>query len=189
MSVEEYFELDRVTPDGKYEYYDGFVRLMAGGTNQHSIVCANTITALNIALRGSGCRTFTSDARVQLSPRRYVYPDVTVSCDPKDLREPLPIRSPRVAFEVLSPSTASFDRNKKSNMYRACSTIEAFVLIDPLQLSVEVFQRDGVFWHHFPYNTPDAIVEITPLGVHIPIAEFYQDIELPPELPLPDSQP
>ncbi|MBA3826600.1 MAG: Uma2 family endonuclease [Ktedonobacterales bacterium] len=188
ITVEEYFELDRNMVDAKYEYYDGYVRLMAGGTPQHAMICMNVGAALTAALRGSKCRAFTSDARVQVSQKRYVYPDVTVSCSAEDILDPTAIRSPRVVFEVLSPNTAGFDRNKKSNMYRACPSIEAIVLIDPQQLSVEVLLRDGDFWHHFSYYTADAVVEIPPLGVHIPIAEFYQDIELPPELPLPDSR-
>ncbi len=189
ISVEAYFALDDNAVDAKYEYYNGYVRLMAGGTNQHSIICMNIGTALSNALRGSGCRAFTSDARVELSPNSYVYPDVTVSCSPKDLTESYPVRSPRVVFEVLSPSTANYDRKEKTKWYRACASIEAFVLIDPEQLLVEVFQRDGVFWHHFPYDTADALIDIAPLGIQIPIAEFYQDIDLPPVPQPPFAQP
>ena len=183
ISVEAYLELDRTTLEGKYEYYDGFVRLMAGGTPQHAMISMNIGTTLNIALRESSCHVFTSDGRVQLSTAHYVYPDVTVSCSPEDTRDPTAIRSPRVVFEVLSPSTEKSDRNQKANMYRACASIEAYVLIDPQQLSVEVYQRMGVFWQHFLYNTPDAIVDIAPLGAQIPILEMYRGVELLPISP------
>jgi Uma2 family endonuclease len=189
MTVEAYFELDRATPDGKYEYYDGYVRLMAGGTPQHSIICMNVGNALSIVLRGTGCRAFTSDARVQISLAQYVYPDVTVSCSAEDIRDPTAVRSPQVIFEVLSPSTEKWDRNQKANSYRACATIAAYVLIDPQQLSVEVYQRVGVFWQHFLYNTPDAIVDIAPLSIQIPILEIYRDIELPPAPPEIEEAP
>ena len=183
MSVEAYLELDRSTPDAKYEYYDGVVRLMAGGTPQHSLISINVSTALSVALRGSACRAFNSDARVQVALARYVYPDVTVSCSPEDVRDPSAIRSPRVVFEILSPSTEKFDRNEKANAYRACASIEAYVLIDPQKLSVEVYQRTDVFWNHFLYNIPEAIVDLTALSIQIPISEMYRDIEFPPEPP------
>ena len=35
MTVEEYLDLDRNSPDIRYEYIDGIVTMMAGGTANH----------------------------------------------------------------------------------------------------------------------------------------------------------
>jgi Uma2 family endonuclease len=189
LTVEEYFTLDEATLEGKYEYYDGNVRCMAGGTPQHAMVSMNIGIALGAALRNSSCRIFSSDGRVQLSATIYVYPDITVSCSTDDFHDPKTIKFPFVVFEVLTPSTEKIDRNQKANLYRACTSIEAYVLIEPLQLSVEVYQRAGPFWQHSLYNTSDALVDIVPLGVKIPILEIYRGIELPPTPQLPEAEP
>ena len=47
MSVEEYLELDNSSLEGRYEYIDGYVYMLAGGTANHSIIGGNLITTLN----------------------------------------------------------------------------------------------------------------------------------------------
>jgi Uma2 family endonuclease len=160
---------------------------MLGAPIPHVLICVNVGVALGTLLRGTSARVFGSDARVHIGANRYVYPDITVSCSPEDMRDPKAVRSPRVVFEVLMSSTEKFDRHQKTKMYRACPSIEAVVLVDPGQLLVEIFQRDGAFWHYFQYDTTDALVDIEPLSIQIPIAEFYRDIDLPPVPPMPSQ--
>ena len=115
MSVEEYLELDRNSLDTRYEFIDGAVTMLAGGTTNHSRICVNIVSQLHEALRGKSCQVFNSDLRVSISESRYVYPDASVSCDPRDLENEGDILySPRVIFEVLSPSTEARDRGKSS---------------------------------------------------------------------------
>ena len=103
VTVEEYLRLDRQSTDFRYEYLDGQIQMMSGGTSDHSQICVNVIVALRQALAGGPCRVHTSDMRVQLSPTRYVYPDVSVTCHADDLGRSDMMRSPKVVFEVLSP--------------------------------------------------------------------------------------
>src|SRR6266702_2310495 len=110
MTVEEYLQLDHVSLERRYEYIDGQLRLLAGGTADHAVISANIITILRDLLRGSSCRVLTSDARVRLSDTRYVYPDVTVSCHEQDRGRIDSIRFPDLVVEVLSPGTEGHDR-------------------------------------------------------------------------------
>src|SRR5437764_9615477 len=66
MSVEEYLELDRSSPDTKYEYIDGEVYLMAGGSPAHARIAATLIRELGFHLRGGPCDVYTSDAKVRV---------------------------------------------------------------------------------------------------------------------------
>ncbi len=66
MSVEEYFELDRNSIGVRYEFIDGQVYMLAGGTANHSIIAANMIGELGHLLRGSPCRVYTSDMKVKI---------------------------------------------------------------------------------------------------------------------------
>ena len=41
MSVEEYFELEEHSPDARYEYLDGYVYMMSGGSANHATISGN----------------------------------------------------------------------------------------------------------------------------------------------------
>src|SRR5260370_6961721 len=82
MSVEEYFELEENHPDTRYEYLDGYVYMMSGGSANHAAISGNIFAILKSLLRGSSCRVYNSDMKVRVSENRYFHPDVTVSCDP-----------------------------------------------------------------------------------------------------------
>src|SRR5690242_11651326 len=110
MTVQDYWNLEEHS-DTKYEYIDGYVYDLAGGTAAHSQIAINVTTALNQELQSGPCHVFNRDMRVQLSDDRYVFPDVTVSCDLADAVDDVTmIRSPRLVIEVLSNSTEAKDR-------------------------------------------------------------------------------
>src|SRR5438045_426393 len=67
MNVEEYLQLDDASLDVRYEYYDGHIRAMAGGTAAHSRIKINMIKALDEGLTHGPCRAFDVDMRVQIS--------------------------------------------------------------------------------------------------------------------------
>ena len=116
MTVEEWRELERTNPDAKYEYIDGQVYLMSGGSLAHSRISSNTLRALEDALASDSCYVYNSDASVRLAESRYTYPDISVSCDPGDqpTTEQLQVQAPRVVVEVLSDSTEGKDQNQES---------------------------------------------------------------------------
>lgn len=66
MSEEEYLELDRNSIDVRYEYYNGHVRMLAGGSIDPATIGANVISVLRGLLHGSPYRVLTSDVRVRL---------------------------------------------------------------------------------------------------------------------------
>jgi Uma2 family endonuclease len=178
-TVEEYFALDD-SSDAKYEYVDGHVYMMSGGTKSHSRVAFNIGAALDKRLRSGDCRFYNSDVRVQISPTRYFYPDVSVTCDPTERDVLNIITSPIVIFEVLSPSTTKIDRTVKLRYYRACPTLQEYVLIHPDRMYVEIQRRREAFWQLLWFEAGD-VVSLVSLGIDIPIEEFYDLIELPPD--------
>lgn len=180
MSVREYFAFDYTFPDAKYEYQDGKVRLMSGGTKAHSDIAFNTRFALKQQFLSGPCSVQGSDMRVQVSETAYFFPDVTITCDVADRRrDSKMIRSPRVVVEVLSPSTEKKDRNDKLRAYQACPTIQEIVLIDQFAPHVEIFRRreeDGSEWDHVFYEEGQE-VELASVDVRIPIEEIYSGID------------
>src|SRR5579864_2535033 len=84
MSVEDYLALDRSSLDARYEFIDVHVYMLAGGTADHSTISINMMSLLHNHLRGGPCRVYNADMRVRLTESRYVFPDVSVSCDERD---------------------------------------------------------------------------------------------------------
>ena len=181
MSVEEYLQLGRSSIDTRYEYIDGHVIMMAGGTLDHATIGANIISILRNLLRGSSCRVFTTDTRVRISESRYVYPDVSVSCDTQDRGRVDIVQFPRLAVEVLSPSTEAIDRGRKLAYYRQCPTVQEYMLVNYQYPSVELYRREkNTLWTYHVFEVDDEI-ELASLGVRFPVTAVYEDVVFPPE--------
>jgi Uma2 family endonuclease len=175
MSVEAYFALDNESIDVRYEYIDGYAYLLAGGTPAHALIASNLIAEIRAKLGKSPCQVYTSDAKVRLSTSRYVFPDVTVSCDKRDQTlEAEMLQYPRLVIEILSPRTEAYDRGNKSGYYRACPTIQEYVLVSTQQRAVEVYRRaNSKIWTLYTFG-PDEQVELKSIGVTISVAAIYE---------------
>jgi Uma2 family endonuclease len=179
MSIEGYLQLDRSSSEARYEYIDGHVRMLAGRTPDHAKISANIIGILYGLLEGSLCSVYTSDVRVRLSETRYVYPDVSVSCDGQDQEQEDMIQHPCLIVEVLSTSTEAYDRGRKLAYYRECPTVQEYVLVDTQRQAVEVFRRGkNNLWTYHAFRQGDD-VELASLGISFSIAKVYRNVVLP----------
>src|SRR5437868_9199090 len=175
MSVEEYFELEENHPDTRYEYLDGYVYMMSGGSANHATIGGNIYVILRNLLRGGPCRVYNSDMKVRVSEKRYLHPDVTVSCDPRDRGTAGLIQSPRLVVEVLSPSTEARDRGRKLQCYLACPSIEEYLLVDVRSMRIEIYRKEQTKWIYDAFGADDE-VELASLGVHFPVTGAYEDV-------------
>ena len=178
MTVDEWRELERASHDIKYEYIDGHVYAMSGGSLDHSGIAGNMVSALNSAFGDGPCIAYNSDAAARLSPQRYTLPDVTVTCDERDRGRITEVQSPRLIVEVLSDSTEAYDRGQKSGFYRACPSIQEYVLIATKYQAVEVYQRTAQGWILREYGLGDT-VELMSIGINIPVGVVYRRTEVP----------
>ena len=175
MSFEEYLALVGHDPEHAYEYLDGRVSMMTGGSPDHAIIGSNLNALLQTFLRSRRCIVYNSDVYVQLSEQYRVCPDVTVSCDPRDRGAQDAIRYPSLVAEVLSPTTEARDRGQKSFQYRSCPSIQEYLLISSEFPLVEIFRREKQgFWSLYTLELSDTI-ELTSLGLRFPVAEVYQN--------------
>jgi len=151
--------------------------MLAGGTPAHALIAANLIAEMSAQLRGGPCRVYTSDAKVRLSQSRFVYPDVTVSCDEHDQQiEAKTLQSPRLVIEILSPKTEAYDRGNKSSYYRACPTIQEYVLVSTQQRAVEVYRRaSDKLWTLHAFG-PNEQVHFVSIEVTLPMDTIYEHI-------------
>lgn len=132
----------------RHEFWHGEVFAMTGARQAHVIVAGNVFALLKAHLRGKPCRAYISDMQLEVQAADAAfYPDVFVSCDPADLSAERVLHHPTVVIEVLSESTAAYDRGIKFAAYRQLPSLAEYVLIDPQQRTVEIFRRtDGDDW-------------------------------------------
>ena len=176
FTPEEYFEWEEQQLE-KHEYMDGEVYAMTGGTQNHSDIAGNFLTLLKSHLRGSGCKAFNSDLRIKIfESNKYVYPDLSVTCDRRDKTTPQYITHPCLIVEVLSPSTAAYDRGDKFRMYRHPSLID-YVLVDTNKIAIDLYRKDEAGnWYIINYEAGDSI-ELKSVNLTVPIEQVYEDID------------
>lgn len=184
LSVAEYFQLEERDPSVRYEYIDGHVYAMAGGTADHDTVKSTIQNILWNHLRGKPCRVYSSDMKVYISETRYFHPDVMVTCDPKDRGKIQAIRFPRLIVEVLSPSTELTDRTWKLKNYRAHPTIEEYILADSQAPKIERYYKKGSLWIYDAFEDDDSML-LHSLNIQLSLTEIYADVtfENPSENP------
>lgn len=113
ISPEEYLVMERVSPV-KHEYFNGEVFQMAGTTEKHAAIASNINISLGSQLKKRPYKTYQSDLRVHIpATGLYTYPDVVVVCGQPSLTDKVyldTLLNPVLIVEVLSPSTADYDR-------------------------------------------------------------------------------
>lgn len=186
---EEYFALEDRS-EIRYEYFEGEVFAMAGGSKVHNFLVQNASTKMRTSLRGKGCQVFASDVRLEAKERfYYTYPDVVVTCDPADHRDPYLVRYPVLIAEVLSPSTAEYDHTTKFENYQKMLSLRHYLLLSQAAWIVEWFRRDEAGqWIYTLLTGPDSILEIPDLGLVLPLRELYEDTDVAPLRVMPSAE-
>lgn len=185
MTPSEYLVWEAEQPL-RYEYCNGEVMAMTGGTIPHNQVAVNLAALLKLHLRGKGCKVLTSDAKVSVTEQGpFHYADVSVTCDSRDRTARQYIRYPCLVAEVLSPSTEAGDRGKKFRQYRRIETLREYLLIDPDRLSLECYRfNERGNWeliHFFSGETANVQaceVELLSVDLRFPLSLLYEDVEL-----------
>lgn len=177
ISAEEYLAGERVSPI-KHEYRQGHVYAMVGAKKAHIIIAGNLVTLFNIHLRDKSCVVLNSDIKVRLEAANcYYYPDVAVTCDERELNSNEDfILYPSLVIEILSSSTAAFDRGDKFADYQTCPTLKEYVLVDQTQMQVECYRLSSMGdWIGQTYLAGEEI-SFSSLDFHCPIAHLYQKV-------------
>ncbi|GAC1633922.1 MAG: hypothetical protein NVS4B7_20800 [Ktedonobacteraceae bacterium] len=116
--------------------------------------------------------------KVSLSKQRYVIPDVSISCDPRDRGKVDIIHYPHLILEVLSPSTEAYDRGRKFELYRTLPTLQEYVLVNSQWQAVDVYRRASEkLWTLYPYDPGDQI-RLHSLDISLSIDDLYENVIL-----------
>jgi Uma2 family endonuclease len=79
-TVDDFLEWEARQPE-RYEFVDGRIVAMVGGTYAHAVIKGNVFACLREALRGGSCRPLVEGPRV-VTAAAALFPDVAVVCGP-----------------------------------------------------------------------------------------------------------
>ncbi|RMD68617.1 MAG: Uma2 family endonuclease [Gammaproteobacteria bacterium] len=177
LTPEAYLE-EEARGGRKCEYLDGTIWAMVGASDAHVTIAGNLFVFLRQHL-SPPCRTYISGMKVHIpKANAFFYPDVLITCDPRDAGKPLFKEHPCLIAEVLSPSTEAFDRGQKFAIFRMLDSLTEYLLIDSTRISVERFSREKGRWVLYPHGEGETVT-IASLGLDIPVNALYQDVTFP----------
>jgi Uma2 family endonuclease len=182
VPVAEYLRRERAS-DTKSEYYNGKIVAMTGASLRHNLLVFTILGILYTQFKGRSCRAFPSDMRVKVSKTGvYAYPDVIAMCDEPQLEDEHfdTLLNPNVIIEVLSPSTALYDRGEKFKHYRTIPSLADYVLVAQEEYRVEHYARKSAHeWLLTEYTQPDDVVTLASVDAQLRLADIYEKVEFP----------
>jgi Uma2 family endonuclease len=177
ISPEDYLEGERVSPI-KHEYRRGHVYAMTGAKKPHIIITSNLVRLLGNHLDDTDFIILPLDIKVRLQEANcYYYPDVAVTCDERDTGSTEDfILYPSLIIEVLSPSTAAFDRGDKFADYQTSPSLQEYVLITQSEIKIECFRVNAEGnWVSQTYREGDEL-ELMSIDFRCPLAQVYHKV-------------
>jgi Uma2 family endonuclease len=177
ITSEEYLEMEEKSAV-KHEYIDGYVYAMAGANDAHVTIASNAFTLIRSHLRRTGCRVYISDMKARIDRLKcFYYPDVMVTCDPRDTETQNHKRFPKLIIEVLSSSTEAFDRGDKFADYQQLESLEEYVLVSAKRQRIDCFRRtpEGL-WVLQTYSYEQDNFQLSSINFQGKFVDLYEDV-------------
>lgn len=175
----EYLAFERSAPS-RHEYRNGEIVEMVGASRAHNLILSNLIRILCNSLLEKDYEVYPSEMRVKVNETGlYTYPDAVVVQGEPELEDEQAdtLLNPTAIFEILSPSTESYDRGEKFSHYRKIPSLQDYVLVAQDKPRVECFSRqEKGEWLFRDENGAEAVAEIPSLDVAIPLGELYRKV-------------
>jgi Uma2 family endonuclease len=179
MTLEEYLEFD-YNAEGRYEYFDGEVFEMSGGSPEHSLLGNRIGRLLGNQIEPKGCLVFNSEVQIKVPTMPpYRYADVSALCGSpvyEDLGKQRLLVNPTLIVEVLSSSTEAYDRGEKFTEYKSIESFREYLLISQDKKFVTLFTKHNEkFWFQSEYRAGETL-KLESLDCELSVDEIYQGI-------------
>ncbi|MEA5536595.1 Uma2 family endonuclease [Crocosphaera sp. XPORK-15E] len=177
-SLDEYRALEEKT-EGRSEYHDGEIVPMAGGSLNHSRIGGNIFAFLKFLLRDTQFEPINSDLRLWIPEyQRGLYPDVMLFDGEPQLNDNRndEVLNPLLIIEVLSPTTASYDRESKFRMYRIIPSFCEYLLVEQDEPFVERYSKQDQGWLLSDFKGLESSIALDSVGIELPMAEIYRNL-------------
>ncbi len=180
-TLEEYLALERDS-EVRYEYWDGEIFAMSGGTLAHDLIMGNASNSLGVQLTGKDCRVFTNNMQIKVpAAPPYRYADGSVVCGKVEVERfngaDLLINQVLI-IEVLSPSTEAYDRGDKFTFYKSIPTFREYLLIAQHRPHVTHYVKaESGKWDYEEANGLDSSIYLPSIDCTISLSDLYSGVE------------
>ncbi|HYX71214.1 MAG TPA: Uma2 family endonuclease [Nitrososphaera sp.] len=182
LTSEEYLAIERKA-EYKNEYLNGEMFAMVGASRKHNLIAGSVFGELREQLKGKSCEAYTNDMRVKVSSSGlYTYPDVVVVCGEPQFEDSYidTLLNPTLLVEVLSESTESYDRGKKSGFYRTIDSLGEYLLVAQDEYRVEQYVKQGDGrWLLIDIRSLDGIIELHSIECRLVLKDVYDRVVVP----------
>lgn len=177
MSMAQFLDWEAAQTQ-RHEFVAGEVFAMAGADDAHVTVALNVAMALRRYLAGTPCRVYMSDMKLAVRESQGVYyPDVMVTCSEADRASALVKSEPKLLVEVLSPSTAAFDRGDKFADYRRLASLQEYALVDPKTRRSDVYRKGADdLWVLHPADAGQSLV-LSSVALEIDAQTLFAEVD------------
>ena len=175
MSMSEFLAWEE-RQEARFEFDGVGPVAMDDVTVAHEEIGGSLRALLYARLRGTPCHVRGPTLKVEVSGH-IRYPDAFVACT-RSPHDATVIRDPVVVFEVLSQTTSRTDRIEKLCDYQATPSIRRYVILEQDSIAATVFARHDGDWIAHALTGGDTLA-MPEIGVDLPLAEIYADVELP----------
>ena len=170
----------------KYEYYNGSLEMMAGGTGNHNLIGTNILVELHFHTKKKGnCKTFNSDMNVWIPKcQKGLFLDASVVCgqpkyttDRQTDRQTV-LENPMLIIEVLSESTKEKDKGEKFECYRSLPSFKEYVLVYQTIPRIEIWYKEAEnLWRISSAHGLEESIYLHTLDLTISLNDVYLNIE------------
>jgi len=185
VDAQAYLAWEELQPE-RHEYVDGEVYAMVGARSTHNTITLNAYASLRPALKGTPCRIYCMDLKLRVNDKGdFLYPDLMVTCDARDRPsvEDRFISHPWLIAEVLSDSTAAYDRGRKFELYRGVASLTHYLLIEQDRPHADLFYKNEQGQWVLQALTADDAIEIERLGQPWPVVTLFEEVDFTPPAP------
>lgn len=179
MTLEEYLEFDSQT-EGRFEYYNGEVFEMGGGSPEHSLLSNRIGRLLGNILDPRGCSIYNSEVQIKVPTMLpYRYGDVSALCgkpEYEELRNQKLLVNPTLIVEVLFPTTEDFDRDLKFKAYKSIESLREYLLVSQDKKFITLYTKHNEkFWFQSQYESGETL-KLESLEIELTVNEIYEGI-------------
>lgn len=179
--LEDWLAVEREALETRSEYVDGEVFAMTGASEAHNLIVTNLAGELSRAFKGKPCRVYANDMKILIrETNEGRYPDLVALCGEREFQDDRTdiLLNPALIIEVLSHSTANYDRGEKFASYRRLSSLRQYLLVSQYELQAELYSRQSDHrWLVQYFDQPEDRISLESLGCELRLAEIYDKVE------------
>ena len=167
----------------RYEFLDGEIYAMSGGTITHARLIARIFLALGQKLAGAGssCEVLPADVRIEVSKSKYLYADMIVVCGKPIASDnhSNALTNPTLIVEVTSPSSVKYDTHTKLLLYKQIPSLQAYLVVhqDEHLAQLHIRQQKDA-WLTYDFQDLEATIPLDSLNCTLTMQAIYADIEI-----------